>query len=168
MGGYMAAPASLIHVLRSMASGFVFTTALPPPLAAASCANLHTIQTRPILRQQHQERVQFTKKALLKATLPVLPTSTHSLPFHLGEARRCQEMGRRLLEEWGVDLQTHNYPTVPKGHERFRLTPSRLHTPEMVEKRVEGLLAVWSQQARGSRSLHMVGPVGLEPTTAPL
>lgn len=150
IGGYVAATHDLIDLLRSTTSGFIFTTALPTALVAASCANVQRVRQDPSLRAEHQKIVEFTKDSLKKAGLPLISTPSHILPLWVGDAHLCQEMGTVLLEEYGLYLQPINYPTVPRGEERFRITPSRLHTPEMAEKLTEGLQHVW-QQLKGSR-----------------
>jgi 5-aminolevulinate synthase len=165
MGGYVTSSREIIDLLRSSAPGFIFTTSLPPAIAAAALKNVQKIQKEKSLREAHQEIVEKTKRLLLKVGLPILTSPSHIIPFMVGNARLCQEMGEILLKEKGIYLQPINYPTVPKGEERFRITPSCLHTIEMAEKLAESLRDVWGNLRKIRKS---VGPVGLEPTTAPL
>jgi len=143
MGGYVASDACLIDLLRSTASGFIFTTSLPAPLIAATLHNVGLVQD-PNLRTQHQEIVALTKQALGQVGLPVMETPSHIIPLIVGDPFRVKDMADVLLEDWGIYLQPINYPTVPRGTERFRITPSRLHTPEMVNDLVKALSQVWS------------------------
>ena len=143
MGGYVASDACLIDLLRSTASGFIFTTSLPAPLIAATLHNVGLVQD-PNLRTQHQEIVALTKQALGQVGLPVMATPSHIIPLIVGDPFRVKDMADVLLEDWGIYLQPINYPTVPRGTERFRITPSRLHTPEMVNDLVKALSQVWS------------------------
>jgi 5-aminolevulinate synthase len=128
IGGYVAGPRAVIDALRSVASGFIFTTSLPPVIAAGAFASIRHTRQHPELRAQHQMVVANTKAALLKAGLPLLPGPSHILPLHIGNARTAKTVSDRLLYDHGIYVQPINYPTVPKGEERFRLTPTPLHT----------------------------------------
>ncbi len=145
IGGYIASSTELIDVIRSYAPGFIFTTALPASLLAATRQNLRNIRTNPFLRTQHQERVALTKRLLRQADLPIMETSTHIIPLIIGDPCLCNEIAQALLCTWDIYLQPINYPTVPRGSERFRITPSSCHTPEMIEAFVTSCVDVWKQ-----------------------
>lgn len=149
MGGYVAGDSVVIDALRSMTPGFIFTTALPPVLAAGACASVRHVKTHPALRTRHGEVVAATKKALTDAGLPLLPTQSHILPLHIGDAARAKMLSDTLLYEHGIYLQPINYPTVPRGEERFRITPSPLHEGAHIAALVNALKSVFTsyQQA---------------------
>ncbi|WP_342359279.1 5-aminolevulinate synthase [Terrarubrum flagellatum] len=144
MGGYIAGDTVIIDAVRSHAHGFIFTTALPPPLAAAAAASVRHLKASGAERAQHRARVAATKAALAARRLPVMATPTHIVPVMVGDPRACKAATDRLLERHGVYVQPINYPTVPRGTERLRLTPSPLHDEAMIAALAEALDETWS------------------------
>ncbi|MBE0581776.1 MULTISPECIES: 5-aminolevulinate synthase [Devosia] len=143
MGGYITGNGALIDAVRSYAPEFIFTTALPPALCAAARTSIEHLKASAVERTQHQRQVQLTKIALIHAGLPVMPTSTHIVPLMVGDARLCKAASDMLLEKHGIYIQPINYPTVPKGAERLRITPSPLHDDAMVAALCHALIQVW-------------------------
>jgi 5-aminolevulinate synthase len=145
MGGYIAGSASVIDFIRSCASGFIFTTALPPALSAGALASVRHLKATPSLRASHQERAASLKQRLLKAGLPVMPSQSHIVPITVGDARLCKMTCDALLSDFGIYVQPINYPTVPRGTERLRLTPTPLHTDADIEHLVWALGEIWNR-----------------------
>ena len=143
MGGYITASATLIDAIRLTASGFIFTTSVAPPVTAAAIANLRHVRTSNDLRIKHQERAAALKTRLTEAGLPVMPSETHIVPVFVGDPVRCKAATDLLLEQHGIYIQPINYPTVPKGTERLRITPTPLHTDELMNDLVLALTSVW-------------------------
>jgi 5-aminolevulinate synthase len=143
IGGYIAGKHTVIDAVRSFAPGFIFTTALPPPIAAAATASVRHLKQATQKRERHQAQVRKTKIALMQAGLPVLPSETHIIPVMIGEAGVCKAASDLLLSEYGIYLQPINAPTVRKGTERLRVTPSPLHNDELIAKLAYALTAVW-------------------------
>ncbi len=143
MGGYIAGDAVIIDAVRSHAHGFIFTTALPPPLAAAAAAAVRHLKASDGERAQHRLRVQQTKAALAAKRLPVMANPTHIAPVIVGEAKACKAATDRLLDRHAIYVQPINFPTVPKGTERLRITPSPLHDETMIAALAEALDETW-------------------------
>ena len=144
MGGYIAADAVIVDSVRSWASGFIFTTSLPPALTAGALASVRHLKAHPELRAAHQERAATLKRRLAEAGIPVLPSVSHIVPVHVGNPVHCKLISDMLLEEHGIYVQPINYPTVPKGTERLRFTPSPDHDDAMIDKLVEAMDKLWS------------------------
>ena len=144
-GGYIAANAKICDAVRSYAPGFIFTTALPPAICAAAAASIRHLKASQWERQRHQERVARTKAVLTAAGLPVMPSVTHIVPIAVGDPERCKAASDRLLNEHGVYIQPINYPTVPKGTERLRVTPSPYHDDALIDALAEALVEVWEE-----------------------
>jgi 5-aminolevulinate synthase len=144
MGGYIAADAVIVDAVRSWASGFIFTTSLPPALTAGALASVRHLKAHPELRIAHQERAETLKRRLLEAGIPVLPSVSHIVPVHVGNPVHCKLISDMLLEEHGIYVQPINYPTVPKGTERLRFTPSPNHDDGMIDKLVDAMDRLFS------------------------
>jgi 5-aminolevulinate synthase len=145
LGGYIAGTSSLIDAVRSYAPGFIFTTALPPAICAAAAAAIRHLKTSNFERERHQERAARVKAVLNAAGLPVMTNDTHIVPVFVGDPEKCKEATDLLLEEHGIYIQPINYPTVPKGAERLRITPSPYHDDALIDALAEALLEVWAQ-----------------------
>ena len=147
MGGYIAADAPLIDAVRSYAPGFIFTTALAPAICAAAAAAIRHLKRSSFERERHQARAARVKAVLNSAGLPVMASDTHIVPVFVGEPEKCKQATDLLLEEHGIYIQPINYPTVPKGSERLRITPSPHHDDALIDALAEALLDVWEQLA---------------------
>jgi len=145
LGGYIAGSANLIDAVRSYAPGFIFTTALPPAVCAAATAAIRHLKTSSWERERHQDRTGRTKSALLAAGLPVMPSESHIVPVFIGCPERCRAASDLLLREHGIYIQPINYPTVPKGTERLRITPTPLHDDGLIDALAAALVDVWGQ-----------------------
>ena len=145
LGGYIAGSAALIDAVRSYAPGFIFTTALPPSVCAAATAAIRHLKSSSWERERHQDRAARTKAVLLAARLPVMMSDTHIVPVFAGNPERCKEASDLLLAEHGVYIQPINYPTVPKGTERLRITPSPYHDDALIDALAEALVDVWQR-----------------------
>jgi 5-aminolevulinate synthase len=139
MGGYIAGDAVIIDAVRSWASGFIFTTSLPPALTAGALASVRHLKVHPELRAQHQERAATLKARFAAAGIPVMESESHIVPVHVGDPIHCKMISDMLLDEYGVYVQPINYPTVPKGTERLRFTPSPNHTDAMMDHLVQAM-----------------------------
>jgi 5-aminolevulinate synthase len=144
MGGYIAANRAVIDAVRSYAPEFIFTTALPPALCAAARASIEHLKSSNLEREQHQRQARLTKDILTDAGLPVLRSETHIVPLIVGDARLCKAASDLLMEKHNIYIQPINYPTVPKGTERLRITPTPLHTDEMIIALRHALVSVWA------------------------
>ncbi|MEM7301251.1 MAG: 5-aminolevulinate synthase [Pseudomonadota bacterium] len=145
MGGYIAGSKSVVDAVRSYASGFIFTTALPPSLTAAATTSIRHLKDSSVERECHQQQAQRTKETLTEAGLPVAETPTHIVPVHVGDAELCKKASDLLLEKHGIYIQPINYPTVPRGTERLRITPSPLHSDKLIDELRDALVSVWSE-----------------------
>jgi 5-aminolevulinate synthase len=145
LGGYIAASKDIVDAVRSYAPGFIFTTALPPAICSAATAAIKHLKSSSWERERHQDRAARVKAVLTAAGIPVMSTDTHIVPVFVGDAELCKRASDLLLEDHGIYIQPINYPTVAKGEERLRITPSPYHDDVLVDHLAEALLQVWDQ-----------------------
>jgi 5-aminolevulinate synthase len=145
LGGYIAASADVIDAVRSYAPGFIFTTALPPAVCAAATAAMRHLKASQWERDRHQDRAARVKAVLNAAGLPVMPNETHIVPVIVGHPEKCKEASDLLLAEHGIYIQPINYPTVPRGTERLRITPTPYHDDALIDALAEALVDVWGR-----------------------
>jgi 5-aminolevulinate synthase len=145
MGGYIAASKALCDFVRSFASGFIFTTALPPAIAAGACASVKHLKASQMERARHQERVATVRRKLHAMGIPMIENPSHIIPVMVGDPRKAKMISDWLMENHGIYVQPINYPTVPKGTERLRITPSPVHSDDDIDKLVNALSEIWSQ-----------------------
>jgi 5-aminolevulinate synthase len=145
LGGYLAASAALVDAVRSYAPGFIFTTALPPAICAAAAAAIRHLKTSSFERERHQERAARVKAVLNSSGLPVMPNDTHIVPVLVGDPERCKAATDLLLAEHGIYIQPINYPTVRRGTERLRITPTPYHEDALIDALAEALVEVWQR-----------------------
>ncbi len=147
MGGYIAAEEVVIDAIRSMASGFIFTTSTCPVMAAGALASVRKLRSDKgrELRRIHQKKAAQLKAKFRAANLPVMDSETHIVPLLVGDPEKCKALSDILLFDFGIYVQPINYPTVPRGTERLRFTPSPVHTEEMMDDLLAAILAVWKQ-----------------------
>jgi 5-aminolevulinate synthase len=143
MGGYIASDSVIVDAIRSYADGFIFTTSLPPALAAGAAASIRWLKEHGEVRQAHQARAAALKARLIKAGLPVMPSVSHIVPVKVGDPVHCKLISDILLADHGIYVQPINYPTVPKGTERLRFTPSPAHTDAMMDDLAKAMEALW-------------------------
>ncbi len=144
MGGYIAGTRDLCDAIRSFAPGFIFTTSLAPAIAAGAVASIRHLKISSLERARHQERARALKTRLMAAGLPVFQNQSHIVPVLIGDPVHCKEVTDRLLDKHGIYVQPINYPTVPRGTERIRLTPGPHHTDAQMDELTEALRALWA------------------------
>ena len=153
MGGYIAASAKMCDAIRSYAPGFIFTTSLPPAVAAAAAASVAYLKTHQELRDEQQAQAKMLKMRLKGLGLPLIDHGSHIVPVHVGNPVKCKMISDRLLEDYGIYVQPINFPTVPRGTERLRFTPSPVHTPGDIDRLVNAMDDLWSVCALNRQEL---------------
>ena len=147
VGGYITGSAALCDFVRSFASGFIFTTALPPAVAAGATASIRHLKNSQFERMRHKDRVAKMRKRLDQAGVPYMANQSHIVPVMVGDAKKCKWISDILMAQHGIYIQPINYPTVPRGTERLRITPTPLHTDADIDHLVNALSELWSQCA---------------------
>ena len=145
VGGYIAGTKVLCDFIRSYGEGFIFSTSLPPAIAAGALASVRFVKEHNELRNQHQERSNELKARFRKARIPVMPSATHIVPVLVGDPVLCKQASDELLYKHGIYVQPINYPTVKRGTERLRFTPTPLHNDQLMDKLVNSMKEVWGQ-----------------------
>ena len=146
-GGYITGSHALCDFIRSFSSGFIFTTALPPAVAAAATASIRHLKTSEMERARQRRQVARLRARLDAAGIPHMPNPSHIIPVMIGDPVKCRMISDWLMQDWGIYVQPINYPTVPKGTERLRITPGPLHTDADIDRLVGALSALWSRCA---------------------
>jgi 5-aminolevulinate synthase len=143
VGGYIAASSALIDFVRSFGNGFIFTTSMPPAVAAGALASVRYVRGAQHLRDRHQERARTLMAKLAEAGIPVMPSVSHIVPVLVGDPVLCKQASDVLMDRYSIYVQPINYPTVPHGTERLRITPTPLHTDTMMDDLVAALVDIW-------------------------
>ena len=146
-GGYIAASAKMVDAVRSYAPGFIFTTSLPPAVAAGAAASVRVLKTAQYLRDEQQSNARILKMRLKAMGLPILDHGSHIVPVHVGNPIHCKLLSDMLLESFGIYVQPINFPTVPRGTERLRFTPSPVHDSQQIDRLVKAMDHLWRQCA---------------------
>jgi 5-aminolevulinate synthase len=157
LGGYIAGSSEVVDAIRSYAPGFIFTTALPPGLAAAAVASIRHLKTSSAEREAQQRQVAVTRERLAAANLPVMPSETQIIPVLVGDPQSCKAASDRLLEKHGIYIQPINYPTVPRGTERLRITATPFHSDALIAELTDALVETWK-----ALDLPLEGPATVE------
>ena len=147
MGGYIAASAKMCDAIRSYAPGFIFTTSLPPAVAAGAAASVAHLKKDQSLRDQHQLQARILKMRLKGLGLPIVDHGSHIIPVIVGDPVHTKQMSDMMLDRYGIYVQPINYPTVPRGTERLRFTPSPVHGPQEIDKLVQAMDELWAHCA---------------------
>jgi len=146
-GGYIAASAKVVDAVRSYAPGFIFTTSLPPAVAAGAAASVRVLKGAQHLRDAHQTQARILKVRLKGLGLPIIDHGSHIVPLHVGDPIHCKMLSDMLLEQFSIYVQPINYPTVPRGTERLRFTPSPVHDSARIDALVSALDTLWGHCA---------------------
>jgi 5-aminolevulinate synthase len=146
-GGYIAASAKMVDAVRSYAPGFIFTTSLPPAVAAGGAASVRILKTAQHLRDAHQTQARILKLRLKGMGLPIIDHGSHIVPVHVGDPIHCKMLSDMLLETYGIYVQPINFPTVPRGTERLRFTPSPVHDAAAIDHLIKSMDSLWSHCA---------------------
>lgn len=157
LGGYIAGSSEVVDAVRSYAPGFIFTTALPPALAAAAVASIRHLKTSSVEREAQQRQIAVTRERLTAARLPVMPSETQIIPILVGDPQSCKAASDRLLDKHGIYIQPINYPTVPRGTERLRITATPFHSDQLIAELADALVETWR-----SLDLPLEGPATVE------
>ena len=147
MGGYVAASEKMCDAIRSYAPGFIFTTSLPPAVAAGAAASVRHLKRDDSLRAAHQAQANVLKLRLKGLGLPLIDHGSHIVPVHVGDPVHCKLLSDMLLEDYGIYVQPINFPTVPRGTERLRFTPSPVHGPDEMDRLIAAMDSLWSHCA---------------------
>lgn len=153
MGGYIAASEKICDAIRSYAPGFIFTTSIPPAVAAGAAASVRHLKTDQARRDTQQLHAKILKTRLKALGLPIIDHGSHIVPVIVGDPVHCKQLSDMLLENFGIYVQPINFPTVPRGTERLRFTPSPVHTPDMLDGLVRAMDSLWSQCALNRQEL---------------
>ena len=145
IGGYISSTKNIVDFVRSYSPGFIFTTSIPPAIAAGAIASIRYVKDNQQLRDKLKEKCLLIKEKLLAANIPFLKTKSHIIPIIIGDSKLCKKAADELLEKHKVYLQPINYPTVPRGKERLRITPSPLHTDQMIDELINALEFTWKK-----------------------
>lgn len=146
IGGYIAADIEITDAVRSLASGFIFTTSIPPSTAAGALRSVKVLKLSPHIREQHKERANMLKSRFRAAGLPFIDGDTHIVPLMVGDPVKCKAISDALIERFGIYAQPINFPTVPRGTERLRFTPSPVHTDAMMDELLDAINIIWAEQ----------------------
>jgi 5-aminolevulinate synthase len=147
VGGYIAGTEAMCDFVRSYGTGFIFSSSMPPAVAAGAMASIRFLKDHNEIRERHQERAATLKRRLTEAKIPILQTVSHIVPVMVGNPVACKQASDALLEDHGIYVQPINYPTVPRGTERLRFTPSPLHDDTLIDHLVDALQQVWAQMS---------------------
>ncbi|OSP56244.1 5-aminolevulinate synthase [Pseudoruegeria sp. SK021] len=153
MGGYIATSHRMVDAIRSYAPGFIFTTSLPPAIAAGAAASIRHLKTDQALRDKHQTQARILKLRLKGIGLPIIDHGSHIVPVHVGDPVKCKMISDRLLVDSGIYVQPINFPTVPRGTERLRFTPSPVHGALEMDKLITAMDGLWSHCALSRKSM---------------
>ena len=145
MGGYIAGDADLVDAIRSHAPGFIFTTSLPPAVTAGAAASIRWLKEHDEIRHRHQERAETLKRRFREVGIAVMPSVSHIVPVLVGDPVHCKMVSDLLLAEHAIYVQPINYPTVPRGTERLRFTPTPFHTDGMMDELVQAMDGLWTR-----------------------
>ena len=145
VGGYIAGSAAMCDFIRSYGTGFIFSTSMPPAVAAAARASVQYLKQHNEIRERHQERAATLKKRFRDAGIPVMPSDSHIIPVLVGDPVLCKQASDCLMDDHAIYVQPINYPTVDRGTERLRFTPTPLHSDEDMDRLVAAMLDVWER-----------------------